>query len=147
MSSDTFKALNWTPNELLGEAKTDQLGDNAEYLYLNTPRAVYTLPSGLRRSEGVKIASGRVMITKRLKTDSATVAVKFGNFFTIGCQPIITTGIISENQTKIFATVNGIGQLQPDASGFNVAVNIATDSKKKDKIAHSFYVTWQAMGY
>lgn len=142
-----FKAINWTPNELLAETKTDQMADNAEYLYLNTPRAIYTLPGGLRRVEGIRIATGRVLIAKRLKSDSASATVRFGNFFTTRCDPIITTGIVSEHQTKIFATINGIGQLQPDNRGFQVGVNIAAESKKKDKIAHSFYIAWQAMGY
>jgi hypothetical protein len=143
----SFKAINWTPNELMGETKTDQLADNAEWLYQNTPRAIYTLPGGLRRVEGVKIASGRVLIAKRTKADSATASVRFGNFFSTRCQPIITTGIVAEHQTKIFATISGIGMLQPDHRGFSVGVNIAAESKKNDKIARSFYVTWQAMGY
>jgi len=143
----TFRAINWTPNELLGESKTDQMADNAEWLFTHTPRAIYTLPGGLTRTEGVKIASGRVIIAKRMKSDSANANVKFGNFFTNNCEPNITTGIVSEHQTKIFATINGIGgSLLPDNRGFSVGVNIAA-GKKKDKIAHSFYVTWQAMGY
>jgi hypothetical protein len=143
----TFKAVNWTPSELLAETKTDQMADNADYLFLNTPRAVYTLPGGLRRAQGVKIASGRVLIAKRLKSDSATATVRFGNFFSARCAPIITTGIVSEGQSRIFCIINGIGQLQPDNTGFQVGVNIAAESKKKDKIAHSFYVAWVAMGY
>lgn len=143
----SFKAINWTPNELLAETKTDQLADNAEWLYNNTPRAIYTLPGGLRRVQGVKIASGRVLIGKRLKSDSASATVRFGNFFTARCEPIITTGIVAEHQTKIFATINGIGRLVPDNRGFQVGVNIAAEAKKNDKIARSFYIAWQAMGY
>lgn len=143
----SFKAVNWTPNELLAEAKTDQMGDNADYLFSNTPRAIYTLPGGLRRAQGVKIASGRVLIAKDTKSDSASATVRFGNFFTANCDPIITTGIVSEGQPKIFCVINGIGQLQPDNTGFQIGVNIAAESKKKDKIRHSFYIAWQAMGY
>lgn len=142
----SFKAVNWTPNELLAEAKTDQMGANADYLFTNTPRALYTV-GGLRRAQGIKIASGRVLIAQRLKADSATATVRFGNFFTANCDPIITTGVVSEGQAKIFCVINGIGQLQPDQTGFQVAVNIAAETKKSDKIAHSFYVSWQAMGY
>lgn len=143
----SFKAVNWTPNELLAEAKTDQMSDNADYLFANTPRAIYTLPGGLRRAQGVKIASGRVLIAKDMKSDSGAVTVRFGNFFTANCDPIITTGIVATGQRKIFCVINGIGQLQPDNTGFQVGVNIASENKKKDNISHSFYVTWQAMGY
>jgi hypothetical protein len=142
----TYKAVNWTPGESIGERKSDQMAENVDYIYRNTPRTIYTLPSGLTRSEGIKIAAGRVIIAKKPK-DSADATVRFGNFFSNLCQPLITTGIVSKNQTKIFATISGIGQLQPDNRGFNVAVNIAADKKKKDKILESFYVTWQAVGY
>lgn len=143
----SFKAVNWTPNEMIGEAKSDQVAANADWLYRNTPRAIYTLPGGLRRSEGVKIAAGRVIIGRRPKSDSATATVRFGNFFSSRCEPIITTGVIAEHQTKIFCVVNGIGRLNPDNQGFNVEVNIAAGVKKNDNIARSFYVAWQAMGY
>lgn len=142
-----FKAVNWTPNEMIGDAKADQISANAQYLFENTPRAVYTLPGGLRRVEGVKIASGRVIIGRRRKSDSATATVRFGNYFSTRCEPIITNGIVSEHQTRIFCTISGIGRLQPDARGFRVGVNIAADRKKNDRIARSFYVTWSAMGY
>lgn len=131
---------------MLGESKTDQMTDNAEWLFYNTPRAIYTAEK-LTRSEGVKIAAGRVIVAKRAKSDSANVRVNFGNFFTARCEPIITTGIVSAHQTRIFATIRGIGKLQPDNRGFLVGVNIAAESKRADKIAHSFYVTWQAVGY
>lgn len=141
-----YKALNWTPNEMLGDAKMDQIIANADWLYLNTPRAVYTLPTGLRRVEGTKIASGRALITKRNK-DSASVEIRFGNFFSTRCEPNITTGIVSRGQTRIFCTINGIGRLVPDHRGFQIQVNVAAEKKKYDKIATAMYVGWQAMGY
>lgn len=141
-----FSAINWTPNEQIGERKMDQMTDNAEWLYKFSPRAIYTLPGGLRRTEGVKIASGRVLITKR-NSDSASAEVRFGNFFSSGCEPNITTGVVSVGQAKIFCVTNGIGTLLPDSRGFQVGVNIAADVKKRDKIMNSFYVTWSAMGY
>lgn len=142
----TFKAINWTPTEMIGERKMDAMTDNAEWLFKNTPRAVYTLPGGLRRAEGIKLASGRVIITKR-NTDKATVEVRFGNYFSTRCEPNITTGVVSGGQTQIFCIVHGIGRLIPDARGFQVGVNIAAQNEKKDKILESFYVSWNAMGY
>lgn len=142
----TYKAVNWSPTELLGQTKTNQLGINADWLFQNTPRSIYTLPGGLVRTEGVKVATGRALVTKR-NSDTAAVTVRFADFFTTDCEPIITTGIVSEGQTRIFCTINGIGKLQPDNTGFQAWVNIAAEHKKNDRIARSFYVTWQAMGY
>ena len=143
----SFKAINWTPNEKLAERKTDQLATNAQWLYDNTPRAIYTVPGGINRVEGVKMAAGRVIIPKKTKTDSASTRVSFGNFFTTSCQPIITTGIVADFQSRIFCTIHGIGTLHPDNNGFVVGINIAAEIKRNDHIASSFYVAWQAMGY
>ncbi len=142
----SFKAINWTPSEAIGEAKMDAMTHNAEWLYLNTPRGIYTTSGGLRRVEGVRIACGRVLVAKR-KSDSATVQVRFGNFFSTRCDPIVTTGVVSDAQTQIFCVVSGIGQLLPDSRGFNAGVNVAAEAEANDKISESFYVTWQAMGY
>lgn len=142
-----FKAINWTPNEIIGEQKFDAMTDNAEWLFNNTPRAIYTLPGGMRRVEGVRVAAGRVMIAKKNDADSATATVRFGNFFSVRAEPLITTGIVADHQTKIFCVVNGIGKLQPDHQGFNVSINIAAEGKKNDKIKKSFFVAWQALGY
>lgn len=141
-----FNAVNWTPNELVGQRKMNTMTNNAEWLYANTPRAIYTLPGGLRRVEGTKLASGRVIITKRNK-DSATVEVRFGNYFTARCEPNITTGIIAASQPQVFDSIRGIGRLIPDNRGFQVTVNIAAQNARRDKITRSFYVAWQAMGY
>lgn len=146
-SNYKFRAINWTPNERIGESKFDQMAENADWLYRRTPRAIYTLPGGLRRAEGVKICSGRAIIAKREKSDSAKATVRFGNFFSARCEPIVTTGVVSNKLSKIFCTVNGIGKLQPDTRGFDVEVKIAGTAKRKGKISHSFYVTWQAVGY
>jgi hypothetical protein len=143
----TFKAVNWTPNELVGEAKMDTLVANADWLYKNTPRTLYTLPGGIRRVEGIKIAAGRIIIYKDKTTDTATVEVRFGNYFSSRCEPIITTGIISEGQPRIFCVYNGIGQTFPDHRGFQATINIAAGTAANDNIARSFAVSWQAMGY
>lgn len=144
--AEAFRALNWTPNEMVSDSKVDQMTANADDLFRSTPRAVYKV-AGLTRSEGVRMASGRVIIGRRKNADSASATVRFGNYFTPTCEPIITNGIVSEHQTNIFATISGIGRLQPDAQGFQVSVNVAADKKVQDKIARSFYVTWAAMGY
>lgn len=142
----TFKALNWSPNEFIGESKMDAMTDNSEWLFKYTPRALYTLPGGITREEGIRIASGRVMITEK-DSANATATVRFGNFFSARCQPLVTTGIVSEDKTRIFCVLNGIGQLHPDNTGFQVAVSLDASDDKKMKISKSFYVSWHAMGY
>lgn len=145
MTTTAFKAVSFSPNELISDPKMDIITDNEDFLFRNTPRAIYTLP-GIARVEGVRFASGRALISRSV-SDSASVDVTFGNYFSNGCQPIITNGIISDNQTQVFCVVHGIGKIIPDHTGFRIEVNIAATNKKLDKIARGFYVTWTAMGY
>lgn len=148
MAATPFRIVNWSPNELLGQDKLDQMNANMQWLYDNSMRGYYTLPGGTRRVEGLRIAAGRVLITAR-KTDDASANVNFNNLFTSGCQPIVTTGIVANfGQPRIFCVINGLGtDIQPDNRGFQVYVNIAADLKKNDTIKKSFYVNWQALGY
>lgn len=143
----SFKAVNWSANELLGHSKTDQMSNNAEWLYNHTPRAIYTLPSGVRRTQGVRIVSGRAVIPAQ-KSDTAGANVRFGNFFSARCEPIITTGVVAKGQAHIFCVINGLGdRLQPDHTGFHLVVNVAAEKKANDKIARTMYVSYTAMGY
>ena len=147
MATTPFRAVNWSPNELIGEDKMDQVSNNINWLRDNTPRVIYTLPSGVQRVEGIRIASGRVLIGAR-KSEDANAEVRFGNFFSNQCQPNITTGIVSAHTRRLFAVIRGIGQLQPDNRGFEVLVRAANETKKQDaSIVYNFYVSWHAMGY
>jgi len=141
-----FQAINWTPNEIISEPKMDQLARNVQTLYNRMPQAIYN--ANVTREKGVRIVAGRALIPANQKSDNATVAVRFGNFFTARCEPIITTGVVTNNQVRIFCVINGLGsRLHPDHTGFNIAINVAAEAKKNDKIAHAFFVSWQAMGY
>jgi hypothetical protein len=142
-----FKAITWSPSELVGEAKMDTLVSNSEFLFYNTPRALYTdAQSNITRVEGLKIASGRGIITAR-QEDTAGLTISFGNFFSSGCQPIITTGISANNEVAIFCVVNGISTEIPDNTGFQVEVNVATTNPANDRFVQSVYINWMAMGY
>lgn len=142
----TFRAISWNPHELISEAKMDRLSANMDYLYNATPRVTYKLDTGLTRTEGMKILAGRVTVGPQ-KTDNGTARVTFGNFFTSGCQPIITTGIYAAWMPKMFCTIGGIGRIVPDHTGFIVYLNVASDVKKNDRLSKTTYVGWQAIGY
>lgn len=142
-----FRAVNWTPNEQIGEPKMDLINENAEWLFYNTPRAIFTQPGGIRRVEGVRIASGRIIVPKNKASDSGTEEVRFGNFFTQRCEPNITLGLVSKTQPRIFYTMSGIGKMLPDSRGFQVHVNVDALQKKNDKLLNNIYISFIAMGY
>jgi hypothetical protein len=145
MAASPYRAFSFQPYELLSSEMTNQLNNNIQYLYENTPRVLYTV-ARIKRAEGVRIACGKVVF-ERQKNDQAGEAVHFSNFFSSGCQPVITTGILSTGQRKIFATYTGLNSTHPTHNGFRLRVEIDASNKKKDSITKQFWVTWIAMGY
>lgn len=146
MAATPFRAIHWAPNDLISEDKMDQTAANMNWLRDNTPRAHYRA-HGVNKKDQIKIASGLALITAR-KQMRASKRVSFGNFFSARSRPIVTTGIISAKQRRIFVTVDGIGQLHPDHTGFDVHVVMDEAAAKKNRrILRNFYVSWQAMGY
>lgn len=149
MASTPYRAVSWEPLDLVGDDKMDQLANNIQYVYENTPRIKYTTPEGIRRFEGIKIASGRVVIPKKPKSDAASIAVRFGNFFSPGCEPNVTTGLnlpVHIPVTVSFRGFEGTG-LIPDHNGFQINVKVNESKKDKDNISRSFLVHWSAQGY
>lgn len=140
-----FKALNWSPNEVLDEPKLDTLSGNLDYLFANTPRALYTVP-GIARTEGVKLVSGKAVMGPA-PSNSSVVTVTFGNYFSNGCQPNITTGVISNRHKMIFDSYWGIGKTIPDHTGFQIQIVFGSPNNKVYQITGTPYVAWMAMGY
>lgn len=145
MAQTPFKVISWSPNELVSDDKLDAMVSNDNWLRDNMTQGYYT-GHGVARKEGVKIAGGLALITAR-KADTAAKRVDFNNFFLSVCKPIVTTGIISGQQRRIWCTVDGIGKLHPDNRGFFVNVAIHAEHKKNRRIARNMYVSWQALGY
>lgn len=147
MAATPYRAVSWAPLELIGEDKMDQMSSNIDYLRDNSLRGNYVFLNGGKRAEGLRIAGGKVLIPRNPKSDSASGPVRFGGFFSSGCKPIITTGIVADFNRRIFVAINGYGTLEPDHRGFQVFVNVAAENKKNDKIAGRMFVHWQALGY
>ncbi len=150
MAITGYRAITWEASDLLSDWAFDQLTSNIQALHDFTPRSRYTAAhQGISREEQVKIASGRVIIPKQGKKNEASAAVRFGGFFTPGCQPNVSLGINARNQQNIYATFRGIlgTGLLPDHNGFQIDILIGEEDGEKKKIAAPFYVHWTAMGY
>lgn len=142
MAATPYKPLSWQPSDIISDSKLDQIANNSQWLFENTPRASYNA-YGVKRATGVKIASGTVLIYAS-KLASQTRPVYFGNFFSAACKPVVTTGVISF-QRRTFVITNGFGVYQPDNRGFEIVVEC--ESASANKIERNFYVSWMAMGF
>lgn len=145
MASTPFKVVSWSPNDPITSDKLGAMVTNDNWLKDNTVRGKYGA-HGVTKTTDVRIACGLVLITSR-KAAEASADTSFGNYFSQGCRPIVTTGIVSGGQRKIFATVTGnSGSGHPTRDGFQVNVFVDSNSKTK-KISRNFYVSWMAIGW
>ena len=143
MAVTQYRAVRWSPNELIGEDKMNQMSTNMDWIAQNTPRALYTI-DGLKTQQGIKIAAGMAFFQgSTTKDGSESESVIFGDFFSPNCMPIITTGSVSIYMRSFFVGLHGLNGLKPDARGF--IINARRPSGKP--FPRSFYVAWQALGY
>lgn len=145
MATTPFRAVSWAPSDLITEDKMDQMAANMNWLRDNTPRGHYRA-HGVNKKDQIKIAAGLALITAR-KQRHAARRVSFGNFFTPRSRPIVTTGVISSKNRQVHVTIDGIGQLHPDHTGFDVHVMVEGTNKKNNRILRNMYISWQALGY
>lgn len=145
MAVDTYTVVSWQPNELITEAKMDTIGNNLQWLYDRMPRATYSAWS-VNQTKGIKIVAGMTIIPP----DANGVVYKdvhFGNIFTPGCRPVVTTGLISATNRRVHVTIDGLGVIYPDDRGFSVIVVDNQTTPKNNKFTKSMYVSWIAIGY
>lgn len=143
----SFTPMTWEPLDLISDDKMDNLVNNIQWVNDNTPRALYS-SNTITRKEGVKIASGRIIVPKKGKQHETSVEVNFPAFFTPGSTPNITTGINARNQQNIYAVFRGKPGtgLLPDNTGFQLDILMGQEDGEKRKIVQPFWVHWQAMG-
>jgi hypothetical protein len=142
-----YKALEFAKNDVITKDDVDQMQTNLQYIKDNTPRGRFIGPRKIHNSLNVLIA-GRTPIRKNTKSRSAYVKVEFpARAFDPGCRPAITTGIVSDQTSKIFCVVNGPGGTDyPTATGFDISVVVSKDSAQ-NSIIRDFWVDWHAYGY
>lgn len=147
MAATSFSAVSWSPSEIITDEKMQQFSDNVQWVYDNTPRALYTLPNGLIKPTGVRFIGGMTGFGRDPSNDRAQIYVGFGSAFSVGCVPIITIGINNTFQTKVAHRFSGGAQLLPDHTGFGLYVQVMATQASQDFIEQAFFVHWIAMGW
>lgn len=144
MSATPYRPISWNPQDVLDESKMDQIANNSQWLFENKPSVLYSA-FGVRRTTGLKIMCGITTFPYQPTSGIETQPVYFSNFFSVGCRPIVTTGVVSF-QSNVRVIHNGFGVMWPDHRGMEIVV----DAQAPDgghRIQRTLYVTWIAMGY
>jgi hypothetical protein len=147
MASTPFQVISWAPNDPITDEKLDAMVSNDGWLRDNMVMARYK-SSGVTRDIGIKLAAGLVRIQAGKGIDRTPPTVSFDGFFSQGCQPIVTTGLVTPGQRQVFHTIKGPGNsVLPTRDGFTAQIHVVTAKNKPKRIIKTMFLSWHALGW
>lgn len=145
MSATPYTTVSWNDMEITSTDKLNQMTNNDQWLFENTPRAYYNT-TGVARSSGVKILAGIATLAP-VATSYTSLQISFGTFFTTGCVPVCTLGLMTYPRFRMSVSFTGIGQVQPDSRGINVRVASTEPISTNQKIDNTVQINYIAIGW
>ena len=136
------KNVSWQTLDAITIDKLQQMNDNISYLRDSRPLALY---DPVKLATGVKMIAGISAVGSQTD-DNATVRVTFGDFFSTGCVPVITTGLVSP-LPRVHITLKGLNTVVPNEDGFIINVQMDNPDPKRNKLNRKVWVNWLAVGY
>jgi len=132
--------------EPLDRDKLNQVANNMQWLYENTPRISYKA-FGVNKSVGAKILAGSGLVPAT-KSTLSYATVYFGSFFSQGCQPmVVASPIQNTGRTRFEVVVRGIGRNQPDHRGCQIGVTTDEYNSTLNNHPVQLVVNWIAIGW
>ncbi len=144
MAVTPYKATSWQDNEPIFTSKLNQMTNNDQWLYENTPRMMYTAYNQ-KRTEGLKVACG-YLLCQPAANGIQQHTVQFPNFFSEACTPIVITGLMHNGEVRLHHGIRGINQQYPDHRGFEILGNVDVTGKWT-RMTKIFWIPWIAMGF
>jgi len=146
MAATPYKSVNFS-GEALSQAKFQQLANNGQWLFENTPRVRYSSFGGLLKDSNTKIISGKSPYTA-VNADYARVAVYFGSFFTAGCKPNVTATVeVGGGLVRKVVSLTSLSGGGVDHTGF-VAELFTVEAGTQNRLVEAGgFIHWQAIGY
>ncbi len=139
-----YKPLSWQDNEPLFTKKLNQMANNDQYLYENTPRMLYTAYNQ-RRTEGMKIATG-ILYCLPNPSGVQQHKVYFGSFFSEACTPVVVTGLNHQGEVRMTFGTKGLNGTYIDHQGFELLGGAIHHGTAK-AFTKPFWIPWIAVGF
>lgn len=140
MAASPYRPVWWSDIEPTFTVKLNQMASNDQWLFENSPRMLYSA-YGVRRAEGLKIASGTILFPPYTSVVERTA--EFGTFFSTACNPIVVVGGAIAPAGVHWPSIRGLGGGQPDHRGFICRVNTTEGAA----MGSNFYIPWIAVGF
>lgn len=146
--STQYKPVQWG-NEYISSDKLNAMAANDQYLFERTPTVYYSANGVSKRTGGMKILSGQLLIPANRKISTVSKEYHFGSFFSQGCRPVVTTGMCMTSGGRYHITIAGLGNNSalPDHRGVRFRVIANPMNPKENKVMHKVVVSFTAVGY
>ncbi len=115
----------------LTKEKLQQMANNDQWLFENTPRIRYNFLEGnIVRDSGAKILAGKLIFGAGTK-DWSERTVSCGNFFSASCKPIVVSTVeATGTHLRKLVTTKGINGAEIDHRGFIAHVSVQERNAK-----------------
>jgi hypothetical protein len=141
-----YKATSWSGDEPIYKDKLNQMTNNDQWLYENTPRMSFNT-YGIKRTNGIKIMAA-ICVVPTNKSANSTATFEFGTFFSSGCKPVIVTGTQpTSGRGRLHCMIRGISSNYPDHRGFKATVSADEIGGTNNVIDAKVYVHFVAIGW
>lgn len=141
-----YNAVSWSSLDDITLPKLQQMSANDQYLKDKVPDITYTR-STMTVNSGIKMVCGRVVAAAGTGTHRSA-NINWAGQFSQGCYPIVVNGIMSMYERYATITCAGSNTLAPDSQGMLLVIYIDPKNRGvQDKIDHTMYADWLAIGY
>lgn len=146
--STPYKPVSWG-NEYISADKLNVMASNDQYLFERTPTVYYKAFGVSKRAGGMKIIAGIQVFGANKKVTNVDKDYHFGNFFSQGCHPIVTTSLSMATPGRYHVVISGLGKgvISPDHRGMNLRVIANAMSPKDARINTKIICNWIAVGW
>lgn len=146
MATTPYKPTSWSVGEQITREKLNQMCANEQWIFENQPNVMFDA-HGIKKNSGIKMYSGLISFGSNSTTHQEK-QVYFGNFFAVGCKPIVLLTPIMQTQSRIMCMVRGLpGEYWPDHRGFTVVMDTAEINPKNNYFHYSSSAHYLAIGY
>lgn len=141
MTAKPYVPVTWGDEPVFTD-KLNQMGNNEQWLFENTPRMYYNA-FDVKKPNGVKIMAG-ILVFPPSATAGAQGYYYFGSFFSSGSKPVVVATVNTlDGQRGGVVSIRGIGVASPDHRGFSSSINNSTVTKiTSQTFIHFIAVGW-----
>lgn len=137
--------VSWS-SEPISVEKLQIMAENTRKIRNLVPTMIFK-SNGINKDTGLKIMAGSV-VAQPSKNRSQTNDIHFGNFFSVGCNPIVSVETYSEIQKILHVGVHGLGNATlPTHIGCSVYLRYDGPSGGKGSVDNPVHLGWIAVGW